>query len=244
MAAQQGPAILAAWRLIPGHLERLPGGRGSLSGGACSRATQRERILVALAEIVAKRGYQGTTVEHDRQARRRRAGHLLRQLRESRRLPAEPAFAEAAAENRRLIVAAAAGEREWPAQVRAGLAAFLDYVAADPASGPYLPGRVDDRGAGRDGALRARRCAATHRLSRGSRAASTTRTSCPRRSRTRWSAGSSGWSISGCCAARLSEVPGLLPTMLEFALAPYLGEERAARVATGGLSPHPRGDAG
>lgn len=88
-------------------------------------------------------------------------------------------------------MAAAAAEQEWPAQVRAGLAAFLDHVAADPGD---LPETLEDSLVG--GIV----WMVHQRLLRG----------------------------------EARQVPHLLPTMLEFALAPYLGEDRAAAVAAGG----------
>src|SRR3954468_19237775 len=48
---------------IPGYLERLPDGEDRGRAEMLAR-DPRERILVAMYELVAKRGYRGTTIEH------------------------------------------------------------------------------------------------------------------------------------------------------------------------------------
>jgi AcrR family transcriptional regulator len=85
----------------------------------------RERILVAMAETVAKRGYQGTTIEHIV----KRAGvsrATFYEHFENREDCLLAGFADAAAELQGRMEAAAAEAAAWPESVRAALAAFLD----------------------------------------------------------------------------------------------------------------------
>ena len=93
---------------------------------------QRARIIAALTEEVAAQGYRGVTVADIV----RRAG-IARNTFYDNFSSKEDCFLAtqdfAVAEALRRIVAAAAELDSWQARVDAGLAAFLDYVAAEPA---------------------------------------------------------------------------------------------------------------
>lgn len=189
----------------------------------------RDRILAAMAEIVAKRGYQGTTIEHIV----KRAGLSRATFYESfenREACLLAGFDEAAAELRRRTDAAAAAEKEWPLRIRAGLTAFLEFAAEDPAlartclvesmtAGPpameryeqALAGFAPDFAHGRAFAAEAEELPETLEDS---------------------IVGGIVWMVhQRLLRSEVDQIPGLLPTMLEFGLAPYLGEQRAAEVA-------------
>jgi AcrR family transcriptional regulator len=215
---------------LPGHLQRLPAKEDRFQAEQMSR-TQRERILSALAEIVAKRGHQGTTVE----LIVKRAGVARVTFYanfDNREDCLRACFAEAAARNKVLVVAAAAGEREWPAQVRAGLAAFLDHVAANPAlartciaesmtAGPDAMERYDEALRSYTPAFRRGR----EFVANPNELPETLEDSL---------VGGIVWMVhQRLLRGEAQRVPDLLPTLLEFTLAPYLGEERAAEVAAG-----------
>jgi AcrR family transcriptional regulator len=215
---------------IPGHLERLPPGEDRFRAEQLSRAP-RQRILTAMTDIVAKRGYQGTTIEHivKRAGVSRATFYECFANREDCLLGG---FDEAVGEGRRRAVLAASDEDEWPAQIRAGLAAVLDYVAAEPALARTC--LVESVTAGPT---------AMERYDQG------LKSSAPAFLRGRELAGESSelpetledsivggivWMIhQRLLRGEADQVPGLLGTMLEFALGPYLGESRAAEVAAG-----------
>ena len=191
--------------------------------------SQRDRILIATSELVAKRGYQGTTVE----LIVKRAGVARATFYESfenREACLLACFEEALAECRRRIDAAAEDEAEWPARIRAGLAAFLDYVAQNPAlartclvelvtAGPVAMGRHEE-------ALQS--FAPAFARGREFTAASGELPETLEDS----IVGGIVWMVhQRLLHGEADRVPRLLATMLEFGLAPYLGEQRAAEIA-------------
>jgi AcrR family transcriptional regulator len=92
---------------------------------------QRARIIAALAAETAEKGYRAVTVADVV----RRAGIARNTFYENFACKDEcflatAAFALEAAMSR--VVEAAAAVESWPSRVNAGLAAFLDFVAAEP----------------------------------------------------------------------------------------------------------------
>jgi len=192
----------------------------------------RDRILVAMAEVVAKRGYQGTTIEHIV----KRAGvsrATFYEHFENREDCLLAGFADAEKElQRRVAEASATGE--WPDRVQAALTAFIDYCASEPAL--------------------ARTClveavtAGPVAMERYERALTSF---APLLREGRGFLGGAGelpddledliiggivWMIhQRLLRNEIDEIPALRPTMLEFALVPYLGEERAGEV----IAAHP-----
>lgn len=187
----------------------------------------RERILVAMAEIVAKRGYQGTTIEHIV----KRAGisrATFYEHFENREDCLLAGFADAERELQRRV-AKTAETGEWPDRVRAALTAFLDYCASEPAlartclvesvtAGPVAMERYEHALTSfaplfRDG---------RDYLDRASELPDDLEDLI---------IGGIVWMVhQRLLRNEIDEITGLLPTMLEFALVPYLGEERAAEV--------------
>lgn len=215
---------------LPGHLQRLPAGQDRFQAEMMTR-DQRQRILAALAEVVAKRGYQGTTVENIV----KRAGVArvtFYENFENREACLLACFDEALEEARRRIAAAAAGEQDWPLQVRAGIAAFLEMVVAEPAlartcliesmtAGPAAMERYE-------GALQS----FSPSLRRG-RELSGELDELPETLEDSIVGGIVWMVHQRLLRGELDAVRGLLPTMVEFALSPYLGEQRAAEAAAG-----------
>ncbi len=209
-------------------MERLPAGQDRFQAEMFSR-DQRERILIAMAEVIAKRGYQGTTIEHIvKRAGVSRATYY--EYFENREACLLAGFDEAVEELRRRIAAAMEAEQEWPLRIRAGLTAFLEFVAEDPAlartcllelvtAGPRAMERYEQALASFAPAFaRGRELAAD-----ADELPETLEESI---------AGGIVWMVhQRLLRGEADEVLGLLPTMLEFALAPYLGEQRAAEVA-------------
>jgi AcrR family transcriptional regulator len=210
-------------------MERLPAGQDRFQAELLSR-TQRDRILDAMAGIVAKRGYQGTTVE--RIVKRAGVARVtFYENFENREACMLACFDAAVQAITRRAVAAAEAEDSWPDQMRAGLAACLDYVVANPAiarsvvvetmtAGPAAMQRYEQ-------ALRSFTPAIALGRKFGSAAGElpdTLEDSI---------AGGIVWMVhQRLLHAEVDQIPDLLPTMLEFALSPYLGERRAAEVAS------------
>jgi hypothetical protein len=134
---------------------------------------------------------------------------------------------------RHRIASAAAGQREWPLQVRASLTAFLDYVVAEPAvartclvelvtAGPLAMERYEQALQGFAAPFRQGRELAGEDIELPDTLEDMI-------------VGGLVWMVhQRLLRNEVDELPALLPTVLEFALAPYLGEERAAQVATQG----------
>jgi AcrR family transcriptional regulator len=193
---------------------------------------QRDRIIVATATIVAKRGYRNTTVEHivKRASVSRATFYEHFENREDCLLATVDS---AAAEIRRRVEEAAVGEDEWPAQIRASLAALLDYVSANPSFARTAI--VESVTAGPVAVERYEKLlgifAPALALGRSEEGAT------PGLPDTLEDSiiGGIVWTIhQRLLRNELEEIPGLLPTMLEFSLSPYLGEEQAAEIAARG----------
>lgn len=93
---------------------------------------QRARIIAALAEETAEKGYRAVTVAHivKRAGIARNTFYENFGSKEECFLAAQQYAMSAALER---VVAAAGEIEDWPRRVRAGLAAFLTYVGEEPA---------------------------------------------------------------------------------------------------------------
>jgi len=190
---------------------------------------QRDRILVATAAIVAKRGYPNTTVEHivKRASVSRATFYEHFENREDCLLATVDAVVS---EIGRQVEEAAAAETEWPSQIRASLTALLEYVVANPSFARTAI--VESMTAGPVAVERYEKLLdiflpglALGRSSEGATAGlpATLEDSI---------IGGIVWMLhQRLLRNETDEIPGLLPTMLEFALSPYLGEKQAAAIA-------------
>lgn len=93
---------------------------------------QRARIVAALAQETAEKGYRGVTVASvvKRAGIARKTFYENFSSKEECFLAAQELAMATALER---VVEAAGAHEQWPRRVRAGLTAFLDYVAAEPA---------------------------------------------------------------------------------------------------------------
>ncbi|HET7177384.1 MAG TPA: TetR/AcrR family transcriptional regulator, partial [Solirubrobacterales bacterium] len=129
--AEQPPDPTAEAEEYPPELARLPPGRHGLPREFVAR-NQRERLIAGLAEAVAEHGYSGTTI-----------AHITRHAAVSRRTFYEhfaskdecfvAAYDTVMAELRARVAAAieAKGD-DWPRAIKAGIAAMLGFLAAEP----------------------------------------------------------------------------------------------------------------
>lgn len=192
---------------------------------------QRSRIIAALALETSEQGYQQVTVADVV----RRAGTARNTFYENFRSKedcflATQEFAMNAALEQ---VVEAAGEFEsWPQRIRAGLTAFLAYVAAEPAlartcmvealsAGPAAVEYYEKSQQAFVSLFRLGRDVSPH----GGDLPETLEEAI---------IGGVFWIVyQRLAAGEVSAIPGLLPELIEFALTPYLGAETAREVATG-----------
>lgn len=114
----------------PDEAPVVPLGRHGLAPDVVA-AHQRERLFEATVDLVAKRGYRNTSVDHIVKAAR--VGYVafydLYAGKEECFLAAFDRIVDEAEEE---LTQAVAGANEWPQQMAAALACLLDLIAADP----------------------------------------------------------------------------------------------------------------
>lgn len=113
------------------RLVTIPPGRHTFPSDFVS-AHQRERIFAATAELVAKRGYHGTSIDLIAKTARVALSTFYENF-ETKEDCFLAAFDEAVAEARGHLGAAVDPQLPWPDRLALGLAAFLELVAASPA---------------------------------------------------------------------------------------------------------------
>jgi AcrR family transcriptional regulator len=214
---------------LPGHLERLPEGQDRFQAELMSRS-QRERILAAAAEVIAARGYQGATVALI-VARAGVARVTFYENFENREACLLALFDEAFEETRRRTEAAISSTSDWPGQVRACIAAFLEYVVEEPAIARAC--LIESMTAGPAAMQRYERALRAYSpILRQGRELAGGPDGLPGTLLEDSIVGGIVWMVhQRLLRGELEEIPALLPTMTEFALGPYLGEERAAAIA-------------
>jgi AcrR family transcriptional regulator len=217
----------------PPELARLPPGRHGLPREFVAH-NQRERLIAGLAEATAENGYAGTTIAHITShaavSRRTFYEHFA-----SKDECFVAAYDTVMAQLRERVGEAFEQETEWPRAVRAGIAAMLHFLAAEPniarlcmvealVAGPVVVERYDAaiqsfvpyfRG-GREG----RSPEILSRLSPTTEEALV--------------GGMMSLISRRIIAGKTAELESLLPDLVEFALTPYLGGAEAAAIARKG----------
>lgn len=214
----------------PPELARLPPGRHGLPREFVAH-NQRERLIAGIAEAIAENGYSGTTI-----------AHITRHAAVSRRTFYEhfaskdecfvAAYDTVMAELRERVANAFEEADDWPHAVRAGIAAMLRFLAAEPnlarlcmvealVAGPVVVERYDAAiqsfvpyfQSGREG----RPPEVLERLSPTTEEALV--------------GGMVSLISRRIIAGKTAELETLLPDLVEFTLTPYLGSKEAAAVA-------------
>jgi AcrR family transcriptional regulator len=214
----------------PPELSRLPPGRHGLPRDFVVH-NQRERLIAGLAEAVAEKGYGGTTIaditRHAAVSRRTFYEHF-----EGKDECFVAAFDTVTAQLRERVGEAYDAEDDWPAATRAGIDAMLTFLAAEPnlarlamveamVAGPVVVERYDAAvqtflpylKAGRKG----RSKAVLKRLSDSTEEALV--------------GGMVSLISRRIVAGQTEDLEALLPDLTEFTLAPYVGNDEAARFA-------------
>jgi AcrR family transcriptional regulator len=108
--------------------QRLPRGRHGLSREAIAR-NQRSRLIAAIVEVVGEHGYGATKIAQITAAASVSRRSFYQQF-ANKEACFEAAHEVILGELREAIEVARGAESEWPAQVRAGLSALLEALAA------------------------------------------------------------------------------------------------------------------
>ena len=219
---------MADSRSLSERLAKLPPGRHLVPPDFVSK-NQRERMLLATAELVAERGYQKTTIELIAKTARVALSTFYEQFasKEECFLAAFDENVEAAREVLRELLDV---EQPWPDQIAAGLEIMLEMVVTEEARAKLCI--VESQAAGRVPLARYQAMleSVAPKLREG-------RELNPRASRLPDGlevaiAGGLAWLVhQRLVADRAAEVKALLPEMLQVTLTPYLGEAEAARAA-------------
>jgi AcrR family transcriptional regulator len=214
----------------PPELSRLPPGRHGLPRDFVVH-NQRERLIAGLAEAVAEKGYGGTTIaditRHAAVSRRTFYEHF-----DGKDECFVAAFDTVSEQLRERVDEAFKAEAEWTDAARAGIDAMLVFLAGEPnlarlamvepmVAGPVVVARYDAAvqtflpyfRAGRKG----RSKAVLKRLSDSTEEALV--------------GGMVSLISRRIVAGQTEELESLLPDLTEFALAPYVGNDEAARIA-------------
>ena len=211
-----------------GELGPLPGGHHGLSREQILES-QRERLLAAIAQEVAAKGYRGTTITDVVKL----ASVSTRDFYEH--FDGKEACFLAAFEAVRdhlegVIRAAASAEADWPHQVVAALRAALAFFAAEPDLARLC--LVEPVSATPAIAIRFREVvlACVPALALG-RIELEDGDSLPESTEDSLLGGCVSLVTRSILAGENESLPELLPSMVEFTLAPYIGAERAAALA-------------
>jgi AcrR family transcriptional regulator len=217
----------------PPELARLPPGRHGLPREFVVH-NQRERLIAGLGETIAENGYAGTTI-----------AHITRHAAVSRRTFYEHfaskdecfvvAYDTVMTEMRERVEGAFEGGADWAHAVRAGIAAMLAFLAAEPhlarlcmvealVAGPAVVERYDAAiqsfvpyfQSGREG----RSPEVLARLSPTTEEALV--------------GGMMSLISRRVIAGKATELETLLPDLVEFTLTPYLGSAEAVQIAREG----------
>ncbi|MBA3866586.1 MAG: TetR/AcrR family transcriptional regulator [Solirubrobacterales bacterium] len=209
------------------ELGPLPAGHHGLSREQVAES-QRERLLAAIAHVVAADGYKGATIADIVKAASVSSKAFYENF-SSKEECFLGAFEAVLAHLEELIAAAVAPVPDWPHQVTAALRAGLDFFAAEHDLGRMFlvePVTATPVIAAR---FRAAVLAAIPHLQRG-RAEGGEAASLPESTEDSLLGGLVVL-VSRSILAGEEPLSGVLPDLVEFVLAPYLGPERAKELA-------------
>jgi AcrR family transcriptional regulator len=207
---------------------RLPAGRHGLPREFVAE-NQRERIVTALVDSVAERGYNATTVADITKAASvsRRTFYEHFADKEACFLAAYEMVTEHLLSS---MKAAAASYEEWPQKVRAALSTLLSFLAAEPELARLC--MIEPIAAG--GEIAARYRASLQGLVEVLKAGHPEPASgrpLPEATEETLVGGIVSLVVREISGGRAAQLEKLLPDVVELTLSPYLGAEEAARIA-------------
>jgi AcrR family transcriptional regulator len=219
---------MADSRSLSERLAKMPPGRHLVPRDFVAQ-NQRERMLLATAELVAERGYQKTTIELIAKTARVALSTFYEQF-SSKEECFLAAFDETVAAAAEVFDELLDPEQEWADQIAAALEIFLEMVVNEPERARLCI--VEAQAAG--GAALARYQAMLERVAPKLREG---RLHNPRSSRLPDGlevaiVGGLIWLVhQRLVTDQADEIKGLLPEMLQVTLTPYVGEVEAGRAA-------------
>lgn len=211
------------------ELGPLPGGHHGLSREQIAES-QRERLLAAIAQEVAAHGYRQTTIT-DVVKTASVSTRDFYELFEGKEECFLAAFEAVRDHLEELVSEAAASEGDWPHQTIAALRAVLEFFAAEPDLARLC--LIESVSATPRIAIRFREAvlACVPALAQG-RAELDDPDSLLPKTEDAILGGIVSLATRSILAGETASLPDLLPDLVDFSLAPYLGAERAAELAT------------
>jgi AcrR family transcriptional regulator len=219
---------MADSRSLSERLAKMPPGRHLVPRDFVSQ-NQRERMLLATAELVAERGYQKTTIELIAKTARVALSTFYEHF-SSKEECFLAAFDESVAAAAQVFDELLDPEQPWPDQIASALEIALEMIVTEPARARLCI--VESQAAG--GEALARYQAMLGRIAPKLREG---RQFNPRASRLPDGlelaiAGGLAWLVhQRLVTDRVDEIKELLPEMLQVTLTPYVGEVEAGRLA-------------
>lgn len=214
----------------PAELGPLPAGHHGLSREQILDS-QRERLLAAIAQEVAVRGYRGTTITQVVKSASVSTRDFY-EIFENKEQCFLAAFDAVRDHVEQLVTSAVADETAWSAQVVAALRAALEFFAAEPDLARLC--LVEPVSATPTIAIRFREavlaCVPALALGRELNGDG----DLPPSTEDSLLGGMISLATRTILAGETDRLPTLLPDLVEFALSPYLGAERAAELAAQG----------
>jgi AcrR family transcriptional regulator len=212
----------------PAASPRLPAGRHGLPREFIVQ-NQRERIITALVDTIAERGYNATTVAHITQAASvsRRTFYEHFSDKEACFLAA---YEMVAGHIRESMQVAAEAFEDWPQKVRAALATMLRFLAAEPELARVC--MIEPIAAGGEIAERHRQSMQGFvEILKAGRPQHSGERPLPEATEATLVGGIVSLIVREINAGRTEQLEELLPGLVELTLAPYLGADEAARQA-------------
>jgi AcrR family transcriptional regulator len=219
---------MADSRSLSERLAKMPPGRHLVPRDFVTQ-NQRERMLLATAELVAERGYQKTTIELIAKTARVALSTFYEHF-SSKEECFLAAFDESIAAAGEVFEELLDPEQPWTEQIATGLEVALEMIVAEPARARLCI--VESQAAG--GAALARYQAMLESIAPKLREG---RDFNPRASRLPDGlevaiAGGLAWLVhQRLVTDRVDDIVALLPEMLQVTLTPYVGEVEAGRLA-------------
>lgn len=210
-----------------GELGPLPGGHHGLSREQILES-QRERLLAAVAEEVAIKGYRATTITEIVKLASVSTRDFYQHF-ENKEQCFLAAFDAVRDHLEELVATAIAEQPDWPDQVIAALRAALEFLAAEPHLARLC--LVEPVSATPTIAIRFREAvlACIPALQRGRDEADGG--ALPPSTEDSLLGGIISLATRSILAGETEQLPTLLPDLVEFTLSPYLGADRATSLA-------------
>jgi AcrR family transcriptional regulator len=219
---------MAKQRPLSERLSKLPPGRHLIPSDFVAQ-NQRERMLLAMAELVAERGYQKTTIELIAKTSRVALVTFYEQF-SSKEECFLAAFDENVGAAKEIFAELLDPEQPWQEQISAGLEIFLEMVVNEQARAKLCIVEAQAAGSASLARYQSMLESVAPKLREG-------REFNPRASRLPDGlevaiAGGIVWLVhQRLVAGETDGLKALLPEMLQVTLTPYIGEVEAGRVA-------------